>query len=180
MLPCSPLPADSLLGMDVGMQLRATVVTVSDEIHSGKDANRAGPIAVDLLAGHGLSVELVVGPDDKERIRAAVAAVISSGARMVLTCGGTGIGPSDVTVDAVAPLLAYQVPGISEEIRRRGAMHVASALVSREVAGVVLEAPAPVFVITAPGSRGGVRDAIEVVGPLLGYIVAQLDGAGHH
>jgi molybdenum cofactor synthesis domain-containing protein len=165
--------------MDEGRQIRVTVVTVSDEIHSGKDSNRAGPLAVDLLAAHGVRAELVVVPDDQEQIRSAVAAAGISGSRMVLTCGGTGIGPSDVTVDAVTPLLAYQVPGISEEIRRRGALHVASALVSREVAGVVLEAPAPVFVITTPGSRGGVRDAIEVVGPLLGYIVAQLDGAGH-
>ncbi|HEY3410918.1 MAG TPA: molybdopterin-binding protein [Propionicimonas sp.] len=165
--------------MDEGRQLRATVVTVSDEIHSGKDSNRAGPLAVDLLAAHGVRAELVVVPDDQEQIRIAVAAAVASGSRMVLTCGGTGIGPTDVTVDAVVPLLAYQMPGISEEIRRRGAIHVASALVSREVAGVVLEAPAPVFVITAPGSRGGVRDAVEVVGPLLSYIVGQLDGAGH-
>lgn len=156
----------------------ATVVTVSDEIHAGKDANRAGPLALDLLAAHGVQAELVVVPDDQELIRSAVAAAISSGARMVFTCGGTGIGPGDVTVDAVTPLLAYQVPGISEEIRRRGSLHVASALVSREVAGVILGDPS-VFVLTAPGSRGGVRDAIEVVGPLLAYIVAQLDGAGH-
>ena len=165
--------------MDEGTQIEATVVTVSDEVHSGKDANRAGPLALDLLATHGVHAELVVVPDDQEQIRSAVTAAIQGGARMVLTCGGTGIGPSDVTVDAVTPMLAYQVPGISEEIRRRGSLHVASALVSREVAGVVLEAPAPVFVMTAPGSRGGVRDAIEVVGPLLAYIVAQLDGAGH-
>ena len=165
--------------MGVGEEIVATVVTVSDEIHAGQDANRAGPLALDLLAAHGVRAELVVVPDDREQIRSAVAAAISSGARMVLTCGGTGIGPGDVTVDAVTPLLAYEVPGISEEIRRRGSLHVASALVSREVAGVVLQAPAPVFVLTAPGSRGGVRDAIEVVGPLLAYIVAQLDGAGH-
>ena len=165
--------------MDVGTQIRATVVTVSDEIHAGNDANKAGPLALELLAPYGLQTELVVVPDDQDRIASAVAAAISSGARIVLTCGGTGIGPGDVTADAVTPLLSYQVPGICEEVRRRGSIHVPAALVSREVAGVVLEAPAPVFVMTAPGSRGGVRDAIEVVGPLLAYIVAQLDGAGH-
>lgn len=165
--------------MSDGTQILATVVTVSDEIHAGHDTNRSGPLALDLLAQHGVHAELVVVPDDQERIRSAVAAAISGGARIVLTCGGTGIGPGDVTVDAVAPLLAYQVPGICEEVRRRGSAHVASALVSREVAGVVLDAPAPVFVMTAPGSRGGVRDAIDVVGPLLAHIVSQLDGAGH-
>ena len=168
-----------MLFMDSGKQMMATVVTVSDEINAGNDANRSGPLALELLAPYGVHAELVVVPDDQERIRSAVAAAMCSGARIVLTCGGTGIGPGDVTVDAVTPMLAYQMPGICEEVRRRGSIHVASALVSREVAGVVLEAPAPVFVMTAPGSRGGVRDAIDVVGPLLAYIVSQLDGARH-
>jgi len=166
--------------MDAGNEILATVVTVSSEIYSGQDPNRAGPLARDLLGRHGVRTKLVVAPDDRESISSAVAAAISSGARIVITCGGTGIGPADVTVDAVVPMLAYQMPGICEEVRRRGALSVASALVSRAVAGVVLEAPAPVFVLTSPGSSGGVRDAIEVVGPLLGHIIAQLDGAGHY
>jgi molybdenum cofactor synthesis domain-containing protein len=160
------------------MELRATVITVSDEIASGADANRAGPVAIDLLAQHGVAAELVVVRDDRAAIEAAIRAAIGDGSRVVITSGGTGIGPGDVTVDAVLPLLSYQVPGICEEIRRRGAAHVASALVSREVAGVVLGDPST-FVLTAPGSRGGVRDALEVVGPLLAHIVGQLDGAGH-
>ncbi|HEY3409894.1 MAG TPA: MogA/MoaB family molybdenum cofactor biosynthesis protein [Propionicimonas sp.] len=156
----------------------ATVITVSDEIHSGMDGNRAGLLAVELLGRHDIHTELVVVPDDIAAIRSAVESACTNGSRLVMTSGGTGIGPSDVTVDAVAPLLSYEVPGIGEEIRRRGVATVASALVSREIAGVVLGEPS-VFVVTAPGSRGGVRDAIEVVGPLLGHIVAQLDGAGH-
>ncbi|HSN11933.1 MAG TPA: MogA/MoaB family molybdenum cofactor biosynthesis protein, partial [Propionibacteriaceae bacterium] len=71
-------------------------------------------------------------------------------------------------------------PGIAEEIRRRGLAHSAPSLVSRGVAGVIRADGRPAaFVLCAPGSRGGVRDALDVVGPLLGYIVAQLDGAGH-
>lgn len=160
------------------MELRATVITVSDEIASGADANRAGPVAIDLLAQHDVAAELVVVRDDRAAIEAAIRAAIGDGSRVVITSGGTGIGPGDVTVDAVLPLLSYQVPGICEEIRRRGAAHVASALVSREIAGVVLGDPST-FVLTAPGSRGGVRDALDVVGPLLVHIVGQLDGAGH-
>jgi molybdenum cofactor synthesis domain-containing protein len=159
-------------------QLRATVITVSDEVASGKDENRAGPIAVAELEIQGLQADLLVTADEVDAIRAAVAAAIGSGSRVVITSGGTGIGPTDVTIDAVTPLLTYQLPGLVEEIRRRGAEHVASALVSREVAGVIVGEPST-FVLTAPGSRGGVRDAIGVVGPLLEYIVAQLDGAGH-
>lgn len=158
--------------------VRVTVVTVSDEIADGRDQNRAGPVAVELLAAHGATATLVVVPDDTTAIAAAVRAAIASGSRVVITSGGTGIGPSDVTVDAVTPLLSYPLPGIVEEIRRRGAAHVASALVSREVAGIVLGEPSA-FVLTAPGSRGGVRDAVDVIGPLLAHIVGQLDGAGH-
>jgi molybdenum cofactor synthesis domain-containing protein len=158
--------------------LRATVITVSDEIAEGRDENRSGPVAVELLAGFGVEAELVVVGDEVDAVATAVRAAVARGSRFVMTSGGTGIGPSDVTVDAVGPLLSYQVPGICEEIRRRGAAHVASALVSREVAGVILGAPS-VFVLTSPGSRGGVKDAVSVVGPLLDHIAAQLDGAGH-
>jgi len=159
-------------------QLRATVITVSNEIHAGIDGNRAGLLAVELFERYDVHTDLVVVPDDIERIRTALEVAIVAGSRTVLTAGGTGIGPNDVTVDAVGPLLDYQVPGICEEIRRRGAATVASALVSREIARVILGDPSS-FVLTAPGSRGGGCDAIEVIGPQLGHIVAQLDGAGH-
>lgn len=160
--------------------LPGIVITVSDEISAGLDDDRAGALAVDLLAGEGVAVSrLVVVPDEVDRIVDAVREAVAGGARVVLTCGGTGIGPTDLTVAAVAPLLAFEIPGICEEIRRRGREHVASAIISREVAGVVRDGAASAFLLTAPGSRGGVRDAIGVVGPLLGYIVGQLDGAGH-
>jgi molybdenum cofactor synthesis domain-containing protein len=163
----------------MGSALRATVITVSDEVAAGHDDNRAGPIAVAELEIQGLQADLVVVADEADAIRASITAAIRAGSRVVITSGGTGVGPSDLTADAVAPMLTYQLPGLCEEIRRRGAEHVASSLVSREVAGVIVGEPST-FVLTAPGSRGGVRDAIGVVGPLLEYIVGQLDGDGHH
>lgn len=162
-----------------GPDPRAAVIVVSDEVSSGADVDRAGGVAVDLLAGHGVAAARSVVPDDVAAIQAAVRAAIASGVRIVLTCGGTGIGPTDVTATAVGSMLAFEMPGIGEEIRRRGADHAPIALVSREVAGIVTDAGPPAFVLAAPGSRGGVRDAIAVVGPLLRHIVSQLDGAGH-
>ncbi len=160
--------------------LRARVVTVSDEVASGTDEDRGGLLALDLLTNLGADVTRVVVPDDSARIIAAVLDAVKDGARFVMTCGGTGIGPNDRTSDVVAGLLTYQVPGVAEEIRRRGLRHAAPALVSREVAGVVRREDSPgALVLCAPGSRGGVRDALDVVGPLLDYIVDQLDGAGH-
>ncbi len=160
-------------------QLTATVITVSNEISAGLVDDRAGVLAVDLLAEAGVEASRVVVPDDTKRIVDAVRHAVAARSRVVLTCGGTGIGPSDLTAAAVAPLLAFEVPGICEEIRRRGREHVASAIISREVAGVIRESATSAFVLTAPGSRGGVRDAIAVVGPLLDYIVGQLDAVGH-
>lgn len=160
--------------------LLVAVITVSDEVASGADGARGGPVAVELLRGLGLATRTDTVPDDPDRITAAIRSAIGAGARVVLACGGTGIGPRDHTPEAVASLLSYQVPGIAEEIRRRGLAHTPQALVSREVAGVVVGQPGhATLVVAVPGSRGGVRDAIAVLGAQLRYIVDQLDGAGH-
>ena len=160
--------------------LLATVITVSDEVAAGLDSDRSGPVAEELLVQAGCAVTRRVVPDDERQLEAAITAAIAAGSRVVMTCGGTGIGPTDHTTEVVSRLLSFQMPGIGEEIRRRGIAHAKPALVSREVAGAVVPPSGPpVFVLAAPGSRGGVRDAIDVVGPVLGYIIEQLDGAGH-
>lgn len=161
-------------------ELAGAVIVVSDDVAHGRDDDRAGPVAVSELAAHGVRASLQVVGDDVTAIAEAVRGAGAAGARVVMTCGGTGVGPTDVTVDAVRPLLAREMPGIVEEIRRRGSARTPVALVSGEVAGVMTTGVArPVVVLTAPGSRGGVRDAVGVIGPLLRYVVGQLDGAGH-
>lgn len=159
--------------------LRAAVITVSDEVASGADADRGGPVAVSLLQELGCEVTTSVVPDDPDAIVAAVRRSIAEGARVVLASGGTGIGPRDHTPQTIRGLLAFEIPGIAEEIRRRGLTHTPQALVSREVAGVVTGDHPPSLVLAVPGSRGGIRDALGVVGDQLAYIVDQLDGAGH-
>ncbi|MDN5570561.1 MAG: molybdopterin-binding protein [Propionibacteriaceae bacterium] len=155
----------------------AAVIVVSNEIAAGSDENRAGPVAVEELARHDVRAEASVVADDAAAIAGAVHAAAEAGHRVILTCGGTGIGPTDVTVDAVRPLLAAELPGVGEEIRRRGLVATPLALVSREVAGVLARDAGPsALVVCAPGSRGGVRDAIAVVGPLIRYLLGQLDG----
>lgn len=160
--------------------LPARVITISDEVIAGSDEDRGGLLAVDLLAQAGALVDRVVVPDRPESIRQAVEDAIADGVRVVLTCGGTGIGPSDHTAEVMADLLSFEIPGIAEEIRRRGAEQTPLALVSRQVAGAIVRPGRPaVFVLASAGSRGGVRDALAVVGGLLGYVIEQLDGAGH-
>jgi len=160
--------------------LRVHVITVSDEVASGRDDDRGGAVAQELLTELGAEVVRQVVGDDESHIERAVMEAAAAGARVVVTCGGTGIGPRDHTSDVVGRLLAFQIPGIAEEIRRRGIAHAPAALVSREIAGVLERGSgARVLVVCAPGSRGGVRDAIAVIGPMLSHILDQLDGAGH-
>lgn len=168
------------LAYDVGMSQRAAVITCSDRAYHDVYEDRSGPILRDGLAELGFETgAAVIVPDDAELIRAAVRRALASGARVLLTTGGTGIGPRDVTVEAVAPLLDYEVPGIAEAVRAAGAVKTRLAVLSRGVAGVIDGPDARAFLFTAPGSRGGARDALSVLGPLLSHIVGQLDGADH-
>ena len=160
--------------------ISARVITISDEVVAGLDDDRATPVAVELLTDLGLDVTTSLVGDDPDAIRAAITAAVAEGARVVLACGGTGIGPRDHTPEVVRSLLSFEIPGIAEEIRRRGVTHAPQALVSRALAGAMVgRAHAPVLVLAIPGSRGGVRDTVEVVGNQVRYILDQLDGAGH-
>lgn len=163
------------------MSHAAAVITCSDRASDGVYEDRSGPIAAEALGEAGFAVgEPVVVPDDPEQIRLAIWTAVTQGARVVITTGGTGVGPRDVTVDVTSDLVDYEVPGLMEEVRRRGAEHTPMALLSRGVAGVVsFDDAQRAVVINAPGSTGGVRDTLAVVAPLLPHLVAQLDGGGH-
>lgn len=163
------------------MSYRAAVITCSDRAAAQVYEDRSGPVLRDGLVKLGFEVaEAVIVPDEIEAIRDAITAAVTAGARIVMTTGGTGIAPSDVTVEAIRPLVDAELPGLMEEVRRRGAMHSPKALLSRGLAGTVhLDGCLPAVVINAPGSRGGARDTIAVVGGLLSHVVEQLDGADH-
>lgn len=163
------------------MSYRAAVITCSDRAAADVYEDRSGPVLRDGLAELGFEVaEPVVVPDEVALINLAIRTAVLEGARIVLTTGGTGVSPRDVTVEATAPLLAYEIPGIAEAVRAQGAAKTRLSVLSRGLAGVIAPSGSRrAFIFNAPGSRGGARDALTVLGPLLVHIVEQLDGADH-
>lgn len=157
--------------------LTAAVIVVSEEVVRGEDSDRVSAVALAALAEYGVQASSGVVGDDPAAIVSAVLDALEAGCRLIITCGGTGVGPTDVTPQSIRPLLAFELPGIAEEIRRRGLAKTPVSLLSREVAGVVIaESLRPALLVAAPGSRGGVRDAVAVLGPLLPELARHLDG----
>ena len=154
---------------------RALVITVSDRSFRGERADTSGPLLAGLLTELGLSVApVVVVPDELTAVQQAVRAGASS-YDVVVTTGGTGISPRDVTPEATRPLLERELPGIAEALRRSGGDAVPTSVLSRGIAGVMGGA----VVVNLPGSGGGVRDGVAVLTPVLGHALAQLHGGDH-
>jgi molybdenum cofactor synthesis domain-containing protein len=158
------------------MSVSAAVITCSNRSAAGERADDSGDLLASLLPQAGCEVtSRVVVPDDVEAIRAAVRSAVDDGARVVITTGGTGLAPTDVTPEAVRALLDREVPGVAEALRLAARDRVPTSVLSRGVAGTVGGA----FVVTLPGSPGGVRDGMAVLTPLLGHVVDQLAGGDH-
>lgn len=162
---------------DLPAGARALVVTVSDRAHRGVYPDRSGPLLVTGLAGLGFAVPApVVVPDELDQIAAAVRAAVDGGADLVVTTGGTGLAPRDVTPEATRGLLDRELPGLAEALRAAGRDKVPTAVLSRGLAGTRGTA----LIVNLPGSTGGVRDGLGVLGPVVGHAIAQLRGDTDH
>jgi molybdenum cofactor synthesis domain-containing protein len=158
------------------VSLRAEVVVASNRAAAGVYADETGPLIVEFLRELGFAVADPVVVPDGEPVGAAIAAAAEGGARVVLTTGGTGLTPTDLTPEVTRPLLDREVPGIAEAIRAAGvAAGVPTAVLSRGLAGVV----GSCLVVNLPGSRGGVKDGLAVLRPILVHAVEQVVGSDH-
>jgi molybdenum cofactor synthesis domain-containing protein len=156
----------------------AAVLTVSDGVQAGTREDTSGDTLEELLRGEGFDVVRRVVSDDAPLIAGAIEELVASGALLVLTTGGTGFAPRDVTPEATLTAVEREAPGIAEAIRADALARTPHALLSRGIAGLRGHA----LVVNLPGSPGGCRDGFAVIRPALrhGLELAAGDTATQH
>jgi len=155
---------------------RAAVITASNRSSRGERTDTSGHLLADRLRELGFAVgDVTVVPDDVPLIQGALRTALGSGVDLVVTTGGTGVTPTDVTPEATRPPLERELPGIAEAIRQASRDRVPTSILSRGLAGTV----GPALVVNLPGSPGGVKDGIAVLAPILGHVLSQLRGGDH-
>ena len=156
--------------------MRALVVTCSNRAAAGVYPDASGPVLVQGLAALGFEVDGPVVVPDGEPVEAALRDAVAAGYHVVLTTGGTGLSPTDRTPEMTRLVVDREVPGLAEALRARGASAgVPTAVLSRGVAGLA----GRTLVVNVPGSTGGARDALDVLGPVLAHAVDQVAGGDH-
>lgn len=156
--------------------IRALAITVSNRAAAGVYEDRSGPVLADLLREAGCAVDGPVVVPDGDPVEVALREAVTSGYDVVVTTGGTGLTPGDLTPEMTRRVIDREVPGIAEAIRSAGAAAgVPAAILSRGLAGLA----GPVLVVNLPGSTGGVRDGMAVLASVLHHAVDQAAGGDH-
>jgi len=158
--------------------LLAFVITVSDRSASGERADRGGPLAVSLLEESGIErVASEIVPDGADSVEQALRRALAAGARLIITTGGTGVGPRDQTPEGTERVVTRPLPGIAEELRRVGLADTPLSVLSRGIAGVA--DPEGALIVNLPGSPRAVSSGIPVIVSVATHVVDQVKGGDH-
>ena len=156
--------------------LPALVLTVSDGVRAGTREDRSGEAVEQRLAGLGFEVRREVVADEPDQIGRIVSQAADAGARLVVTSGGTGLGPRDRTPDGVTPIVDYVIPGFGEAMRAEGRTHTPLASLSRSFGAV----RGQTLIICVPGSPRGALESLDAVDMILGHALETLAGRTAH
>jgi molybdenum cofactor synthesis domain-containing protein len=165
--------------MDASLtNVTVAVITVSDRCAKGEREDLSGPAIARILRASGANVLSQVVPDGADNVELVIRESMRAGARAVITTGGTGVSPRDLTPEGTAPVLDRELPGIPEAIRRADADAVPTAIMSRGLAGIA-DGPPPCVIVNLPGSPGGAETGTHVLLTVLPHLLTQLAGTDH-
>jgi molybdenum cofactor synthesis domain-containing protein len=153
--------------------VNVAVLTVSDRVSRGEGEDGSGDLLEELLRADGFEVERALVPDERKEIAAALRE-LAGRVQIILTTGGTGLAPRDVTPEATLDVVDREAPGISQALRVDAVHRTPYGLLSRGVAGLV----GSTLIVNLPGSTGGCRDGYAVLAPVLPHALELL--AGRH
>ena len=148
----------------------------SDSTAAGEREDKSGKLIKEVLEGLTVSVvDYKIVADDMELIQHQIMSWVNEGIQFIFTTGGTGVGPKDVTTEAIKEIIDREVPGIAEAMRNYGQMRTPLAMLSRSSAGTINDT----IIITLPGSVGGVRESLEAILPAVFHAANMIKGEGH-
>lgn len=159
----------------VPKDFRAAVIVTSDSTFAGKRKDKSGQIIKECLENYGLKPEYVVLPDDVEQIQKKIEALSIEGFELIVTTGGTGLGPRDVTVEATRKVMEREIPGIMEAARGYGQRRTPYAMLSRGLAAQ----KGKTLILNLPGSSNGTREALSAIFPAVLHAYGMMNGGGH-